>query len=813
MYESAGPYSPRAVEAEIVAYVEAVLADPHAPFNVGLLTGSPGLGIGTLLARGVVPRLAAALEAASGHEAKTPTPPGHLTAPVQLQGSWAERGVVGYCLAEADVPATPPGPQSPTRLLLVACTDVDALPEWVEGEGPVYTRTLPIGPLSLFEAHDFIESRLGGTVDPEAAYTLASLAGFTPLALGVIITECRSNGVLERLGGTWQLLGDPVHDAIVPYVRAQVESVSPAYAKMMFHLAFTEPFSLDALSDEEAAAAEDLERVTEAAFTTGDWQAVVEAADLAEQIDAAAGVDVAATLTDAAPLAEAASLAATRCRLQLLAAAASRQLPDPERAHDHLERAERWFDALSGEDAARLGADLSAKLGKQLGAVRAELLHYLDGDLDAALQQLTLGSASDARAAAAELGGSQCRAFVHLVHGGRHEAARSMLASERRSMRLAVGPLQDETGVAEALLLVAAGTPAEALRQLGQLHRRSGSAHAQSALERSALIESHTHTAHTMAALASEGPVATPLPHRSEPSRLTARPDLTTAYLLRGSRAYAQGQIDLAHRMAKHALKAAKSVDAQGVTAAVLALLAETSALRGDHAAAVAFIDRSVGQPTPAWGIIGGAAEAHRTAAGLLVEATNSGDAPRLAAARFIDQGQFGFASDTLYSGVRFARRRAARDLLSIAEHLDGTVHQLRLAHASALLADDPVALFTVAEQLRKAGLQLHSAEVAATVARISETPESLRNRAMIWLAAFLSEQALPGHALLRAPGSPAGEVRLTPREREISELINTGLSNAEIAGRLSLSLATIEGHITRIYRKTGGRRRAPSRR
>ncbi|MFJ4682650.1 response regulator [Streptomyces sp. NPDC088789] len=44
----------------------------------------------------------------------------------------------------------------------------------------------------------------------------------------------------------------------------------------------------------------------------------------------------------------------------------------------------------------------------------------------------------------------------------------------------------------------------------------------------------------------------------------------------------------------------------------------------------------------------------------------------------------------------------------------------------------------------------------------------------------------------------------LTPVEREVLRLLGTGLSNAEIAGRLYLSAGTVKAHISRILTRTG---------
>ncbi len=58
-----------------------------------------------------------------------------------------------------------------------------------------------------------------------------------------------------------------------------------------------------------------------------------------------------------------------------------------------------------------------------------------------------------------------------------------------------------------------------------------------------------------------------------------------------------------------------------------------------------------------------------------------------------------------------------------------------------------------------------------------------------------------------QAPPLPAGS--LTPREAEIADLVAGGLSNDEIAGRLTISPMTAKTHVSRVLGKLGLRDRA----
>jgi len=58
------------------------------------------------------------------------------------------------------------------------------------------------------------------------------------------------------------------------------------------------------------------------------------------------------------------------------------------------------------------------------------------------------------------------------------------------------------------------------------------------------------------------------------------------------------------------------------------------------------------------------------------------------------------------------------------------------------------------------------------------------------------------------APGLPTAVEELTPREREVLDLLAAGLSNPEICARLVISEATAKTHVARILQKLGLRDR-----
>jgi DNA-binding NarL/FixJ family response regulator len=64
------------------------------------------------------------------------------------------------------------------------------------------------------------------------------------------------------------------------------------------------------------------------------------------------------------------------------------------------------------------------------------------------------------------------------------------------------------------------------------------------------------------------------------------------------------------------------------------------------------------------------------------------------------------------------------------------------------------------------------------------------------------------GRLARRAREGADVEAGLTPRERQVLELLGVGLTIGQIASRLGISPRTIETHVAKLYRKLGVRTR-----
>jgi DNA-binding NarL/FixJ family response regulator len=159
--------------------------------------------------------------------------------------------------------------------------------------------------------------------------------------------------------------------------------------------------------------------------------------------------------------------------------------------------------------------------------------------------------------------------------------------------------------------------------------------------------------------------------------------------------------------------------------------------------------------------------------------------------------GQYAVEAEALHHAARFGDRTVAARLAALADQVQGPMVTLQARHAAAFAAGDAPALDAVSAEFEDAGLVLSAADSAAQAAPLHDRAGQ-RRAAAESAARALRLAAQCGGATTPAIRSAGRPLPVTAREREIAALAAEGLSNREIAERLTVSVRTVEGHIYR---------------
>jgi DNA-binding CsgD family transcriptional regulator len=185
---------------------------------------------------------------------------------------------------------------------------------------------------------------------------------------------------------------------------------------------------------------------------------------------------------------------------------------------------------------------------------------------------------------------------------------------------------------------------------------------------------------------------------------------------------------------------------------------------------------------------------------GAVSEAT---DVMLTAAERARASEQFAIELMCLQTATQFGNRSCAARLGELATIVEGPRVGVAARFAAALAARDAAGLAEASADFERMG-DLVAAVDAAAHAAIVYRRDGHRGSALgcSTRAAALALQC--GGANTPALRQASEELPFTDREREIIMLIADGLSNREVAERLTLSVRTVESHVFRAMAKTG---------
>ncbi|MFE0647008.1 ATP-binding protein [Streptomyces sp. NPDC059534] len=269
--------------------------------------------------------------------------------------------------------------------------------------------------------------------------------------------------------------------------------------------------------------------------------------------------------------------------------------------------------------------------------------------------------------------------------------------------------------------------------------------------------------------------------------------------LASGTLAFARGRRDLAlerfDEAARHGARQIAIGTQLRATAGLMSVRLAQGAGREAWAAAepaLAVLRRAQAWPK-ATGLVPVAVEAalachERASARQLVEEAHQGlrgrEAPAAEAEIHVARGLLGLDDDPAHAAEEFAAAR--RGWLDIGRPYEAARAAERQGHALAL-ADDPE-------------------EAAALVTAAVDTYTALGAQADVSRCGHLARDlGLP------RPGTPGrrgyGD-RLSPRERQVAELLASGATNQAIADTLVLSPRTVENHVASVLRKLGTTRK-----
>ncbi|MFC4945212.1 LuxR C-terminal-related transcriptional regulator [Pseudonocardia sp. GCM10023141] len=704
---------------------------------------------------------------------------------------------------------------------------------WRDGHLP----RLELQPLSATETVNLLEAVLGGPLESTAARSLWRITGGNPLYLRHLVDGERDAGRLRPTGGVWRWHGDPqLSPGLTEIVRDRIGSLSGAEHDVLDLLALAEPVEVAALA-----------RLTEpGAVERAQSRRIVDVTREGGLLQAR----LAHPLYSEVRRADCGQLRARRLRgrlarelrgtgrdrtadlLRLAVLSIDSDLPaDPELFSDAARAAAGLADIALAQQLAKAaiaaGGGFEPKL--TLATVRVGLV--LDVDPDAEFIDVAAAARTDeerVRAAVPHIGHlafmvNRPADALAVLTAAHDTVADPLLRHELAAVRVAVAAIHGDRDAALELgnaLLAEPGLSATAVTHLCYglvvIHVLGGHAEAAGPLAArgvEAAGRSGNHAwlmtpitawfllglqlsgeltrAAELAALGLLGPAGEPMAAAS-------------VSLAVGHVELSRGRVGTALRRIReaHAGMAGRG-DAGGWGRVCLIDLVQALALAADPGSRAALAEMHAAPPS--------AFTAFDPAAALAAAWVDAADGAVTVAARGA-RGAAALAAHrrqpydeviALHEAVRFGDRTAAPRLRELAAQVDGPRAAAAARHAAAWAADDADGLLAASEELERIDALLPAADAAAQAVAVHVRHDRRGSAA----AAVTRVQRLV--AACEGGTTPAIIAALIPlplseREREVGTLAAAGLTNREIAGRLAVSVRTVEGHVYRVCRKLG---------
>ncbi|GAF46476.1 helix-turn-helix transcriptional regulator [Rhodococcus wratislaviensis] len=696
-----------------------------------------------------------------------------------------------------------------------------------------HLQRVELQPLSEDETTQVVTAVLGGRLETAAAHRLWSLTRGNTLYLRHLLEQELASGRLTRNRAIWEWTGNPTISAgLADLISTQIGTLPADVGAVVDALAAAEPLTEQMLVD----------------LTSAD---AVQAAHSAGLITIDGSVQHAARLAHPmygeARRAETTPLRLRRLRGHIATALASapdsgpRDLvrravltlesnltPDPTLLTNaavaawsslDLDLAERLAHAaiaggagyeatfLRGGALGALGrideaVDLLAQLTVEdltddqvldVAALRASNFVILNRSEEVGLVLLEASAATPTN-----LHGSliACRALVHAFEGRPRDA---VVAAQRALQS------PNLTNVCELLalasLVVALGDLGKADQIAPIADRGYGAAHsALLAFYRVILCDCHTRSLRLAGYVSEANAVAT--------QTFDAVADVpgwvhVMSDLLMGQAALAAGRLNEARRHLEQTLSPAPKFLGYGGVAWLCALV-QVRAMSGDHAAAVTILQHLDSLSRMGFAYL--TPEYHATrawvaaAGGALTQAIEHA---HQGAEHARAHHQYAQEVMCLHTATRLGDTTTAHRLRELAEQVDGPRAPAAARHATALAAADPDGLLDASHQFENMGDPLAAMDAAAHAATTHR--HHGHNGSALTAAARAQHLAdTCGGASTPALREAQQPSPLTARQREIITLAAQGLTNKQIAERMTLSVRTIEGHLHRAALKTG---------